>query len=193
MIRQSEPESQLRLRLKQDLRVRLEEAAQRSGRSLNAELVARLEETFRENEPSDEEIEDEAANALSAVLAQTIYSVGPQAGAVSTRSVKGSKTWFDNSFAYDQVRRAVSIIMGAFRPEGPTQISEFAPGLSAETGKKRLTEGLDQLGDFYAQSIVTDIATIDDVENPPAETPHWMTTVRRLRKPSVALPAENSK
>jgi len=40
-------EAQMKIRLSADLKAQLEEAVKRSRRSLNGEIVARLEETFR--------------------------------------------------------------------------------------------------------------------------------------------------
>lgn len=48
-MKQTDP--QYKLRLPQQLKDQIESAANTSGRSMNAEIVARLESTFRENWP----------------------------------------------------------------------------------------------------------------------------------------------
>ncbi len=62
----SREDPQFKLRMPADLRIRAEDAAKASGRSLNAELVARLETSLLDS-PSDKLIPAERAKELSLI------------------------------------------------------------------------------------------------------------------------------
>ncbi|MCP1931803.1 Arc family DNA-binding protein [Bradyrhizobium elkanii] len=50
MVRKPTETVQLKLRFSEDLRRKLEKAAERNAQSMNAEIIARLEESFRKQE-----------------------------------------------------------------------------------------------------------------------------------------------
>ncbi|MBR0990017.1 Arc family DNA-binding protein [Bradyrhizobium japonicum] len=66
MVRKPSETVQLKLRFSEDLRRKLEKAAERNAQSMNAEIIARLEESFRKAEVR-EVVREEMTNFLEAL------------------------------------------------------------------------------------------------------------------------------
>lgn len=181
-------DSQLKFRISQSLRTQLEEAAHKNGRSLNAEISERLQRSLDASKLNENWTPDEIANDLAAVAMQAIYIAGPKAAALSTKTSQSSTDWFHNSYAYEQVCRAVAKILDGFRPPGPTAIQEFAPTLTSIFGFSNDQEPIasailpvfDRVGEAFAQTVLNEVsANSDDPERSP-ERPNWIARAQRL-------------
>jgi hypothetical protein len=181
-----ENEIQLRVRIMEPLRAQLDSEADRNGRSLNSEIIDRLRRSL-DAERFGGPDRDETAADLAVIIEHVISDIGPQAGSFSTHSSKGAKTWIDNSYAYEQVCRAVSKILDAFRPAGPTSIQEFAPGLIAsfdrpgDSKSQRIT-AFDNLGEAFAKAILSEINNANSSPTKSPGLPPWIVQARRLQE-----------
>jgi len=97
MARKSNDTVQLNLRFSEELRRRLEREAARSGRSMNAEIIHRVEETFRQAEHDAwllKEVELVAKTAATTTfeLAAKTAAAHPTIGTLAQRWVRGHKT-----------------------------------------------------------------------------------------------------
>lgn len=195
MTRSPETESQLKFRITPAMRADLTEAAQRNGRTLNAEIIARLQRSLDASKLEENWTADETANDLAAVIMQAISVVGARAGSLSTGSV-ANPAWFENSYAYEQVSRGVAKIVEAFRPSGPRSIQEYAPKLRSAIGDLSdpstsllMLPAFERIGEAFAQTILNEIsANTDDSIRSPGR-PRWIARAHRLlalrnKKPS---------
>ncbi|MFC4788364.1 MULTISPECIES: Arc family DNA-binding protein [Giesbergeria] len=77
----SREDPQLKIRLPADMKDRIEEAAKQAGRSMNAEIVARLEQTFQTGTPGAIDV-----GWLATELAQRLSGNGLQLAVIDAAS-----------------------------------------------------------------------------------------------------------
>jgi Arc-like DNA binding dprotein len=135
------------LRTKEALRARLEKAAHRSGRSMNAEIVERLEQSFsREAEASrlfDAFFGGADFFGLLKLVSSAMQEAGRSAGFYSAKSIEGSIGWMDNPYAYDQAVKACSRVLEAYRPKGKVEVPSDSEGVP-----------LNDIGRGYANAVL---------------------------------------
>ncbi|UYO37483.1 hypothetical protein KQX62_12010 [Rhodopseudomonas palustris] len=131
----------LNMRTTFEVRQQLENAARNSGRSLTQEAEYRIDRTFQ----TERLLSDVLSLAYGPRLAGLLLAIGDAAKdtvvSISLNKlddVTGMK-WVDDPSAYDQVAKAVSEIVEAFRPEGeipePGAIPAPPEGMDAAFGK----------------------------------------------------------
>jgi hypothetical protein len=129
------------VRMPDELKASLEQAAQERGTSVTAEIVARLEATV-------------AQDSADARLGQALAMVAQAAGEAASRHVEGRRSWTDDPWAYHQVCFAVMELLRRLAPKGPIVRPEPSPSLIealVEDGAdpeqaRRLAEGVTDRG-----------------------------------------------
>ena len=121
----------LKVRMKEGLRAQVEAAAQDHGVSLNAEAVARLEQSFR-----DQRLMVDAMQLVyGPQLADLVLKIGDVMKAVvefKPFNLKvGDQDAFDDPWRYDQMVQAARYVLDYFRPNGdivpPRQVLFMVP------------------------------------------------------------------
>jgi hypothetical protein len=139
MARKPTDEVQLKLRFEEKLRRRLERAAEQNKRSMNAEIIHRLEQSF-ETDPLFAALAggDDSAKVLRMI-----------AWAMQLQSGQGS--WKDNLLSAETVRTAVNRIIAAVAklPEVPASIN-----IDEATARERSGQKVPQLEGRYLSSVL---------------------------------------
>jgi hypothetical protein len=132
-----------------DLKRKLDESAQRSGRSQSQEAELRIEQSFRDERQaqhfSDLYFGRELA-ALLEVIGRAMQDAGAHAAAQSAGQRGGSANWLENPYGFGTATRAAMKVLDALRPPGPV-----------ETPPDR-TKAESRLGDAIASGLLSDIA-----------------------------------
>ena len=123
---------QLKTRMKELLRAKLEAAAEENGISLNAEMVQRLERSFAK-EKSQAANSDEAVGGVYASFGklETFLVARLLANAIQTIEAKTKKNWMDDPETHRQTQEACKTILDSFRPpdgKGPIGIDLIFEG-----------------------------------------------------------------
>ena len=139
---------QLKVRMKEPLRAKIEAAAKSRGVSLNTEAVHRLQESFQ-----TERAEEDKSAAVEAAVLNGVYEalggrehypllvmVGNAARMVEAGS---GERWLQDFETAAQVKNAITTIIDAFSPKPGTEAERVFGGMrGAETGMQvvRLAE-----------------------------------------------------
>jgi hypothetical protein len=108
---------------------------------MNAEMLDRLERTFREEEMQEGTYGPQLAGLLD-VIGRVMRDAGSSCGFTATATVEGSLNWMDNAYAYDQAVQAATEVFKRLRPPGDRSGAENAfklagltigPGVSGES------------------------------------------------------------
>ena len=139
----------LKVRMKEPLRARLEKAAKADGISLNAEAVRMIEEGFRSKE-------DETSIAARAAVG--IYtSFGGIAGfqvmrllasSISAIEMNTNTKWTDDSDTFDRAKQACTTILELFRPTPDPKFTKELLGSGLQVSEK------EHLGEEVALSVM---------------------------------------
>ena len=126
MPRRKESETvQVGLRIKEPLRAALEETAKHRGVSMNAEIVARLEQSFA----AERRLADVFGSSEMFGLMKALAAVMQTAGGSAKRLSDGTKVadgWMDHPYGYDQAVRAACHALELLRPPGDVQLPKSA-------------------------------------------------------------------
>lgn len=123
MVRKPTDTVQLKLRFSEALRRRLEREAQRQDRSLNSEIVSRLDQSFRKSEDGDL-IADAFRAAFGESTGDFLRAVATAIWLIEKRS---GKKWNRDNRTRFQVMMAMEEIMNAFaRPLSAKRIVDAA-------------------------------------------------------------------
>ncbi|HUF80029.1 MAG TPA: Arc family DNA-binding protein, partial [Burkholderiales bacterium] len=119
----------IKLRMKEALRARVERAAGKRGVSMNAEMVSRLEQSFDD--------EDRIAHFRPLIYGRQLAAVLEVLGRVMrdtgqhvrlayapTPSIVGADGWMDDPRAFDQAFKGAVQILEALRPPGDPTLPE---------------------------------------------------------------------
>jgi hypothetical protein len=149
----------LGLRVTPNLKSALDDTAKQSGRSQSQEAEFRLERSFLEQRLMIEALEltyDKELAGILMVLGEAMKATGRSAAFAATRTLEGSRTWWDNPYGFAQATNAAIAILDAMKPSGePTPPPEFA-GRVAGFDMGQVTENL---GRGFARSILAEIAS----------------------------------
>ena len=111
---------QVGLRVSEDMRVRLEKAAKKSGCSINSEIVERLDRSFQiENQYGGPRLSE-----LIETIAVVMRSTGEHAGYYETSELTKRGKWMDLPFPFDQAVHAANAILERYRPPGKIVVPE---------------------------------------------------------------------
>ena len=127
----------IKVRLKEPLRARVEAAARDRGVSMNAEFISRLERSFVQ----DDELQVGPSGKDVILFMRAIMAAMKKAGEISAASrrpaaIVTDPPWLTEPHAFDQAVRAANGVMEAFRP--PSE--QFLPPATAdarESGEHR--------------------------------------------------------
>jgi len=108
----------LKLRLNESLRVKIERAAKRRGVSMNREMNDRLAASFAKELSLEEMFGSKENYALARAMASAMHQTGRAAAFVKSRSAQFAKSWWTDPFSYNQAAVSASRILEAFRPPG---------------------------------------------------------------------------
>ena len=106
--------AQVGLRVPEDLRERVENAAKVSGRSLNAEILERLEQSFR----TEERFGGPILSHIVECIANVMNVNGQRAADTETGEIMASDLWLNMPYPYDQSKGAVIAFLENFKPPG---------------------------------------------------------------------------
>ena len=150
-----------------DLKKKLESAAAAAGRSLSTEAQMRLDLSFRDLDAFDKAIELSHGRQIAGVLmllGRVMRDAGAHGAHLSTGTIDGN--WLADPFAFDQVAKAVTTALEAFRPAG-----ELTPpaGYDGEQAER-----VARLGELLAKGAV------EAIKNPSrgGEIGEWARPVR---------------
>ncbi len=111
----------LGLRVTKEIKAKLDQAAQSSGRSQSQEAEFRLEHTFNEEKTVLDALDlgyGRQWTGLLLTLAKTGQFTGTRAVFLSQWNGEGCEDWLSDPYAYDQVVRAINFVLETFRPPG---------------------------------------------------------------------------
>jgi hypothetical protein len=132
--------AQLKVRLPESVRKELEHAAAHNGRSMNAEIVQRLAQPFRELDPTNL-IADAVLNGLSAAVVASIIKKATAAEGVSTLSSTVSPTGSIVGPSFGQSTERASDDMSWGRQANVAEIARrLISSVKADDLKQRLQE-----------------------------------------------------
>jgi hypothetical protein len=134
-----------KLRLPEDLRTELDRAAEKSGRSLNSEIVARLETSCRAADTPSGSEESDLLQAVRVVM-QTAGRAARRLAEEASDPAVGAG-WPSDPYAYDQAVKAAVQMLEMLRPAG----SATFPG---ETAGGLMNQMLDELGAHFANAML---------------------------------------
>ena len=141
---------QLKARMKEPLRAKLEAAAEARGVSLNAEMIHRLEQSFAE-EKTQSFVEAVAAGGVYASFGRDDIFLAARllANTIQMIEARTGKIWMDDPEAHRQTQVACQTILDAFRPPAgkrPISTDLISEGLvateSSTVGTDAATEAL---------------------------------------------------
>ena len=111
----------LGLRVTKEVKQKLTEAANASGRSQSQEAELRLEQTFNSGSTLFDALDLAYGRHWTGILlalAHCAQLTGTRGLAVNTWEFDGCEDWVKDPYAYDQAVKAVNTILEAFRPKG---------------------------------------------------------------------------
>ena len=173
--------AQVPLRIPETLRARIESSAKESSRSMNAEIVKRIERSFERQDLVEEVLEATYGRQLAGllmILGRSMKDVGAHAGFVATRTVEGGTDWFEVPYAFDQAAQAAETIIEACRPDGEKSIPQ-------KSGIGGVNAMLATLGEGVAATTLSSIAAPEQA--PTAELKDWGQKVHDMMGPLVSV------
>ena len=138
---------QIGLRVPEDLREKIQEAANARGVAVNKEISDRLEKSFSEEMTIS--AADGAAELYSIlrVVAAAMDLAGPMAAIMSTLNPDAGKTWVHSSIAYEQALQAAVTVLEALRPQ------------AAAVPHPSMSDSVNTMGSEIATGILEEAAT----------------------------------
>jgi hypothetical protein len=121
----------LTLRLKESLRGDLERSAQEHGRSLNSEVIRRLERSFELDQRLEDVFGSRELFGMARAVATAMDATGRQAGFIAGMgtergSMETSRGWIDEPWPYEQAALAAVRVLEALRPPGEVAAPDFS-------------------------------------------------------------------
>jgi hypothetical protein len=111
-----------RLRLPDQLRVALDEAAANSGSSLNHEIVRRLQASFDEQDVLDQLLRDQSFRTMALLMIMGLKRGGERGAEVRGHPEWTPEDWLTDSFAYRVAAYTVMDTLGIGEP--PEQLPQ---------------------------------------------------------------------
>jgi hypothetical protein len=111
----------LKVRMKEPLRARLASAAASRGGSMNAEAIARLEDSFRAEDLLPQILDlayGPAAAGLLMLLGRSIRHASLVATLMAERPPEDAEKWIRDPWTYGQIEELVKEILQELRPRG---------------------------------------------------------------------------
>lgn len=138
----------LKVRMKEPLRARIEAAADARGISMNAEAVQRLERSFDRSDLLSEALTlalGPQSAGIVIMMANAMSKAGQMAATMANPGdmIRARQSWFDDPYAFNQAVAAVNHVLEGLRPSGstePTAAAKAIDGLGHDFGS-RIGEG----------------------------------------------------
>ncbi len=139
----------LKVRMKEPLRARLEKAAKADGISLNAAAVRMIEEGFRTKE-DETSIAARAADGVYVSFGglEAFSVMRLLANAASVIEMRTETKWLDDPATFDQVRRALITILKVLGPTDDRKVTKDFLGLGFRESEK------EHLGEEAATAVI---------------------------------------
>ena len=138
---------QIGLRVPEDLREKIQTAANERGVAVNKEISDRLERSFNEGMSISATDGDGELYSILRVVAAAMDLAGPMAAIMSTLNPESGKAWINNSIAYEQALKAAVTVLEALRPQSP---ADPHPSMS---------DSVNTMGNEIATGILEEAAT----------------------------------
>jgi predicted transcriptional regulator len=145
----------LGLKVRPEIKDRLDTDAKRSGRTQSQEAEARIEQSFYREGLLDDALELAFGRQVAGILlviASAMTRAGRIGGFQSEGSFEAMENWLSDAYAYGQAVKAANEVLNAFRPEGDPQVFK--------SGAKVSDEFLAKAGAWGAR------ITLDAIRNP---------------------------
>ncbi len=145
--------AQVPLRIPEPLRARIAAVAKDAGRSMNAEILDRLERSFE----YEDWIGSPNLTQLMETITSAMKSTGETAGFFATGELVSEGKWMAVPFAFDQAMAAANTILEYHRPPGqivaPTPNVVDVVGGDGDTAEanEQLRQMQENLGQMYAE------------------------------------------
>lgn len=150
------------MRLRDDLRAALEQAAARSGKTITEEIHSRLALTFEDPAQTKAEFGGRQPYAIMRRIMETWWKAGLQAYFHRTnRGAADPLEWLSDRYAFDQAVRCATTILEGFRPPGEIVAPEIPT-----TGKPEFDEALRNIGMSLGRGALIDILQVE-LDPPP--------------------------
>lgn len=114
------PRAQVPLRIPEALRARLEKAAKAGNKSMNAEILERLEQSFQ----FDIRIGGPGLSEIVELMVPAMRQAGELSGYYETGELKKRGKWMSLPFAFDQAAQAATAVLEIYRPPGKIVVPE---------------------------------------------------------------------
>jgi hypothetical protein len=144
----------IKIRVKEPLRARVEAAARERGVSMNAELISRLEKSFAQ----DDQLADTLGSKDVVTFMQSIAAAMRKAGEIAAASKRPrilvtNPPWLSEPYAFEQAVKAANGVIEAFRPPGdPSPPSTPAHGSEAEASS--IPEAVSSMALQFARALI---------------------------------------
>jgi hypothetical protein len=115
------------IRMRDELKAKVEQSADAHQRSISQEIERHLERSFDQ----DQRLEDVFGSAdlfgLLRVVGAAMDVAGKSAAFMATRSPEASRGWIDHPDAYDQALQAAVDVLQRLRPPGKVELPDRRP------------------------------------------------------------------
>jgi len=111
----------IKIRMKEPLRRKIEKSADHRGVSMNAEMVDRLEHSFVADDYLEQANDRTYGRWLAGALmliGRVMKDAGTLAGFSAERNLAGVNDWMSSPYAFDQAVRAALLALEGLRPDG---------------------------------------------------------------------------
>lgn len=143
---------QIGLRVTDDLRTRLLDAATARGVAVNKEISERLERSFSEDMVVTSDSSAELYSILR-VVAAAMDSAGNMAAIMSTMNPEAGKGWIENSIAYQQALQAAIKVLDELKPKAATTPHPSIPDYVNTLGVEMATGILEEAATGQTRTI----------------------------------------
>ena len=145
--------AQVGLRVSEDMRRRLENAARSNDCSINAEILERLERSFE----TEDRLGGPRVVSILETVATAMRTTGEHGAFLATSKRHNEGAWLDHPFAFDQAVKACLAILEAFRPDGAIVVPSLLPDVIATTDQdvdvERLIETMELVGKYLGEGV----------------------------------------
>jgi hypothetical protein len=169
---------QLKIRMKEPLRAAIEEDAEARGVTMNAAIIDRLEQSFREDARS-RDLREALALALGADVAALTLAIGLAIrDVVNWASLPPDTNLFSDPFIFEQAAAALSTVVESVRPPGDAAVlpggGDYVPA-----GAEAAAEQWRRLGPDVGAQVCWEIADYPERLGP------WGSSIREWLGPDA--------
>lgn len=142
---------QLKVRIKEELRARLEKAGKARNVSMNAEIGERLEKSFEYENRLGGPLVTDLLESIGAVMRST----GEHGALFASHQIHREGDWLANPYAFDQATKAAMTVIEAHRPPGKIKVPKpavhYVVGGDPKESAERIHYLFSKLGELIAK------------------------------------------